>query len=131
MEAHFPAGTWFSAWDEAGAEPPVVAGPAGRLERLAAPLGDVPVHFRGGVVLALQQGGLTTAAVRASGVTLVVALPEQARVGPHAVWLGYVWRAWRAPLPCCVPAASRWLPHGPSRRAWGHSLCRQSTCVWA
>lgn len=90
MEAHFPAGTWYSAWDEAGAEPPVFAGPAGRLERLAAPLGAVPVHFRGGVVLALQRGGLTTTAARASGVTLVVALPEQARLGLHAVWVGCV-----------------------------------------
>lgn len=80
MEAHFPAGTWFSAWDEAGAEPPVVAGRAGRREALPAPLGHVPVHLRGGAVLPLQAPGLTTAAVRASALTLVVALPEQARL---------------------------------------------------
>lgn len=79
VEAHFPAGTWFSAWDEAGAEAPIVAGRAGRQEKLAAPLGHVPVHLRGGAVLPLQAAGLTTAAVRASGLTLVVALPEQAR----------------------------------------------------
>ena len=80
VEAHFPAGTWYSAWDEAGAEPPVVAGRAGRRETLPASLGHVPVHLRGGAVLPLQAAGLTTAAVRASGLTLVVALPKQARL---------------------------------------------------
>ena len=86
VEAHFLEGTWFSAWDEAGTEPPVVAGRAGRRETLSAPLGHVPVHLRGGTVLPLQAPGLTTAAVRASGLTLVVALPEQARLC-HTVWL--------------------------------------------
>ena len=79
MEAHFPAGTWYSAWDEAGGEAPILSEPAGRREALAAPLGHVPVHLRGGAVLPLQAGGPTTAAARASGLTLVVALPEQAR----------------------------------------------------
>ncbi|KAK9835041.1 hypothetical protein WJX81_006384 [Elliptochloris bilobata] len=83
VEAYFPAGTWYDAWDEAGAAPPVVAGPGGRRERLAAPLGDVPVHLRGGAVLPLQAPGLTTAAAREGGLTLVVALPEQGGAVPE------------------------------------------------
>ncbi len=59
----------------------MVAGPGGRRERLDAPLGAVPVHFRGGAVLPLHAGALTTAAARASALTLVAALPEPARTG--------------------------------------------------
>ncbi len=81
VSAYFPAGTWYDAWDEGGNAPAVVAGPDGRSERLDAPLGAVPVHYRGGVVLPLHAGGLTTAAARASALTLVAALPEPARTG--------------------------------------------------
>lgn len=81
VSAYFPAGTWYDAWDEGGDAPAVVAGPDGRSERLDAPLGAVPVHYRGGVVLPLHAGGLTTAAARASALTLVAALPEPARTG--------------------------------------------------
>ncbi|KAF8062771.1 Alpha-glucosidase [Scenedesmus sp. PABB004] len=71
VSAHFTAGAWYSAWDYSR-----LSVPAGRVVQLAAPLGEVPVHFRGGAVLATQPArALVTRDVRFTPVTLVVTLP--------------------------------------------------------
>jgi hypothetical protein len=69
--AYFPAGTWYSLWDDSQVNGPATA-------TLNAPLGDVPVHVRGGAIIAMQQPGNTTHAVRVSPVSLIVALPAAA-----------------------------------------------------
>ncbi len=43
---------------------------------LDAALGDIPVHMVGGAALAMQEGGMTTAQVKRSPLTVVVALPS-------------------------------------------------------
>jgi len=69
--AYFPAGTWYSLWDYSQQNGPATA-------TLQAPLGDIPVHVRGGAVVAMQQQENTTHGVRRSPLTLVVALPAAA-----------------------------------------------------
>ena len=69
--AYFPAGTWYSLWDYSQQDGPATA-------TLQAPLGDVPVHVRGGAVVAMQHQENTTYGVRRSPITLVVALPAAA-----------------------------------------------------
>jgi hypothetical protein len=61
--------------------PPHATGPA--TVELAAPLGHVPVHLRGGTITPMQQAAMTTRDVRASNITLVLALP-QAKQQPSA-----------------------------------------------
>ena len=71
--------------DVPGATQPVLVGTAcreGRTETFAAPTGEIPLHVRGGSALAMQQAALTTAEVKRSPLTVVVALPRV--VGPGA-----------------------------------------------
>ncbi|KAF8062770.1 Alpha-glucosidase [Scenedesmus sp. PABB004] len=83
VSAHFTAGAWYSAWDYSR-----LSVPAGRVVQLAAPLGEVPVHFRGGAVLATQPArALVTRDVRFTPVTLVVTLPA-APSGPRGAAAG-------------------------------------------
>lgn len=42
---------------------------------LDAPLGTIPLHMLGGTILPMQRAGMTTSEVKASPLTLVVALP--------------------------------------------------------
>lgn len=70
VKPHFTAGTWYSAWDYARLN--VTQGAA---VKLAAPLGDVPVHIRGGAIVPLQSYAPVTRDVRYSPVTLIVTLP--------------------------------------------------------
>ena len=75
VHAYFPAGVWYDAFTHAQLR-------GGRSHSLEAPLGSVPVHFRGGSIVPLQRPGLTSAAVRRSPFTLVVALPALVRPAP-------------------------------------------------
>ncbi|KAK9814514.1 hypothetical protein WJX72_007179 [[Myrmecia] bisecta] len=78
VDAYFPSGLWYSVWDHR----PVDARAGGVNVTLAAPLGEVPVHVRAGSVVPLQQAGMTTAAVKASALTLLAALrPPLAHLG--------------------------------------------------
>jgi hypothetical protein len=80
VSAYFPAGTWYSIWDHSCLTGPLTA-------ELAAPLGEVPVHVRGGAILPRQQAANTSAAVRRSEVELLVALgaaPAVGRQRPYA-----------------------------------------------
>ncbi|PSC70424.1 alpha-xylosidase 1 [Micractinium conductrix] len=73
VDAYFPPGVWHSLWATGEV---VDAGTDGTTKRLPAPLGDVPLHMRGGTALWMQREALTTAAVARSPLTAVVALPE-------------------------------------------------------
>lgn len=76
-DAYFPAGTWYSLYD--GSVIDNSAG-AGRTVTLHAGLtDDVPLHIAGGVIIPLGPGGLTTKAAREGDLTLVVALPREAK----------------------------------------------------
>jgi len=73
VEAYFPAGIWHSLFDTSTVD----ARDGGAWAHLPAPLGHVPLHVRGGAVVPLQRGAMTTREVRASPLTLVVALQPQ------------------------------------------------------
>ena len=73
MDAYFPPGTWYSLWGDASVD----AGNEGVSKTLNAPLGDVPVHARGGSVLPMQRPALLTQGVRSSPLRLVVHLPRK------------------------------------------------------
>lgn len=77
VRAYFPRGIWYSMWNPSHVD----ALAYGVHETLAAPLGHVPLHVRGGTVVAMQQAALTTTEVRSSPLTLVVALAPE--VTPH------------------------------------------------
>jgi alpha-D-xyloside xylohydrolase len=77
VEAYFPRGTWYSL---VGASR-VVSG-KGQTEVLPAPWDSPPpVHIRGGHIVPMQQGGLTTAAARRTPFSIVVALPDASVLG--------------------------------------------------
>ena len=81
VSAYFPQGVWYDAWDVA---PPIVAPSQGMRLTLHVPLGDVPVHVRGGSILPMSRidrrvGSLTTNDVRAAPLSLLVALPRPVR----------------------------------------------------
>lgn len=70
VAAYFPRGVWYSLWDDSIVD--VASG--GSWRKLAAPLGEVPLHVRGGAVIPMQDAEMTTAAVHSSPLTLLVAL---------------------------------------------------------
>ncbi|KAF8062769.1 alpha-glucosidase [Scenedesmus sp. PABB004] len=76
---YFTAGAWYSAWDYSR-----LSAPAGRAVPLDAPLGEIPVHFRGGAVLPMQGYAPVTRDIRLAPVTLVVALPAEPSRGARA-----------------------------------------------
>lgn len=77
VEAYFPKGTWYSLGDATR----VVSG-KGQTEVLPAPWDSPPpVHIRGGHIVPMQQGGLTTAAARRTPFSIVVALPDASVLG--------------------------------------------------
>ena len=75
MEAYFPPGIWYSLWGGASVD----AGDEGVSRTLAAPLGHIPVHARGGSILPMQRPALLTQEVRNSPLRLMVHLPRQVR----------------------------------------------------
>ena len=80
-DAYFPAGTWYDLYD--GSVIDNSAG-KGRTVTLAAGMtDDVPLHIAGGLILPLGPGGLTTKAAREGDLTLVVAMPREARPSWH------------------------------------------------
>jgi hypothetical protein len=73
ISPYFTAGAWYSAWDYS---PLIIEGSNGQAVEMEVPLGEIPVHYRGGTVVPLQQYAPVTRDVRYSPVTLVVALPS-------------------------------------------------------
>ena len=73
VTAYFPAGVWYSLWDNSH----VNAGRHGCSRTLTATLGDVPLHVRGGAIVPMQQPAMVTDAVRSSPLTLFVALAPE------------------------------------------------------
>ena len=71
-EGYFPKGLWYNLFDNTTVD----AHDAGKPVMLDLPMGHVGVHMRGGTILPMQQPALVTADVRASPLTLVVALPH-------------------------------------------------------
>jgi len=71
VEAYFPPGVWYSLWDDQTID----AGEKGLTKTLPAPLGDVPVHARGGSIVPAQRPALVTRDVRTSPLRLLVHLP--------------------------------------------------------
>lgn len=70
----------YSAWDLSRMD--VNAGSSQR-RKLSAPLGDVPLHLRGGTIVPMQtRPALVTRDVRTSPITLVVALASAPCTGP-------------------------------------------------
>ena len=72
VTGYFPQGKWYSLWDDKSS---VDASRGGISQTLEAPLGDIPVHMRGGSILPMQVFAMTTAAVRASPLSLLAAMP--------------------------------------------------------
>ncbi|WIA23387.1 hypothetical protein OEZ85_000147 [Tetradesmus obliquus] len=75
IRPYFTAGNWYSAWDFKR-----LRVPTGRPVQLAASVGDIPVHIRGGAILPMQVTPSlpnVTRDVRWQPVTLVVALPAE------------------------------------------------------
>ena len=81
VEAFFPPGVWYSLWDDETID----AGDEGATKTLLAPLGDVPVHARGGSIVPMQQAALVTRDVMTSPLRLLVHLPGQVRVDVRVV----------------------------------------------
>ena len=71
VTAYFPQGVWYSLWDDEVIRP----GDGGETKTLPAPLGDVPVHARGGSIVPVQRPALVTRDVRTSPLRLLVHLP--------------------------------------------------------
>lgn len=101
VRAYFPRGVWYSLWDDSHVD----AVAHGVRETLAAPLGHVPVHVRGGAVVAMQRAAPTTTEVRGSPLTLVVALAPEVAV--PALHNSDTARSVFAPF--CAPAVARAL----------------------
>jgi hypothetical protein len=88
--AYFPAGIWHDLWpvDKPAAaagsaqDTAAVRGPVVRT--LHVPIGDVPLHVRGGSIVPLQRAAITTIGVRTSPVTLIVALEHEGTKRPAA-----------------------------------------------
>ena len=71
-EGYFPKGKWYNLFDNTTID----AHEGGRSVTLDLPMGHVGVHMPGGSILPMQQPALVTADVRASALTLLVALPH-------------------------------------------------------
>lgn len=71
-EGFFPEGKWYNLFDNTTVD----THDGGKLVTLDLPMGHVGVHMPGGTILPLQQAALVTADVRASALTLLVALPH-------------------------------------------------------
>lgn len=83
VEPYFTAGTWYSAWDYSA-----LRVKKGRNVQLDAPLGHVPVHFRGGAIIPMQRTQTlpkVTRDVRFTPITLVVTLPAATSLGGESV----------------------------------------------
>eukprot|EP01018_Ginkgo_biloba_P027126 Gb_06380 [translate_table: standard] len=70
VEAYFPKGSWYNLFDMSKA-----LKSKGQYVTLEAPMDTINVHLREGMVLPMQQGGLTTREARKTPFTLVVAFP--------------------------------------------------------
>jgi len=70
VRGYFPAGLWFSLFDDA------IISSSGEFVDLDTPLLATNAHVRGGVIVPMQDFGMTTAEVTASPYTLLVALCE-------------------------------------------------------
>lgn len=77
VTGYFPRGAWHALWN---GSTDVDASKGGRHVALSTPLGESNVHVRAGSIVPLQRPALTTAAVRASPVALLVALPSSLQV---------------------------------------------------
>lgn len=69
VKAYLPEGLWHDAFTNKSLT-------GGTQVELDSPLGHVSVLYRGGSIIPLQQGRLTTAEVRMSPFNLVIALPR-------------------------------------------------------
>lgn len=70
-EAYFPRGKWYNLFDNTTID----TQDAGKSVTLDLPMGHVGVHMMGGTILPMQQPASVTADVKASPLTLAVALP--------------------------------------------------------
>jgi alpha-glucosidase (family GH31 glycosyl hydrolase) len=77
---------WYSLWGDASVD----AGDKGVTRTLTAPLGDVPVHARGGKILPMQRPALLTRDVRNSPLRLMVHLTRQVR--PSEIFPLWLWQ---------------------------------------
>ena len=92
--AYFPAGVWHDLWaidkpaaaaaEAAGSAKAAAAVRGPSMQTLSVPIGDVPLHVRGGSIVPMQRAASTTAEVRTSPVTLVVALEHEGAKPPAA-----------------------------------------------
>ena len=73
VKGYFPQAAWHALWNGSS---DVDASKGGKYEVLATPLGESNVHVRGGAIVPLQEAALTTAAVRDSPLSLLIALPH-------------------------------------------------------
>lgn len=71
-EGYFPKGKWYNLFDNTTVD----THEGGKLVTLDLPMGHVGVHTPAGTILPLQQAAPVTAEVRASALTLLVALPH-------------------------------------------------------
>lgn len=73
VQAFFPPGTWHSMWGDGEV---VSSEDGGETVTVRAPLGEIPVplHLRGGTAVWMQRDALTTAEVKRSPLTAVLAL---------------------------------------------------------
>ena len=71
-EGYFPKGKWYNLFDNTTID----THDGGKSVTLDLPMGHVGAHMMGGSILPMQPPALVTAAVRASPLTLVVALPH-------------------------------------------------------
>lgn len=71
-KGYFPKGLWYNLFDNTTIDAHV----GGKSVMLDLPMGHVAVHMMGGTILPMQQPALVTADVRASPLTLVIALPH-------------------------------------------------------
>ena len=111
---YFPRSKWYSIWDHS-----VVNASAGGIsQRLDAPLGDIPVHVRGGTVLPMQDFAMTTTAARETPLSLLAAMPaDLVRVGALGPCLGWQWTAaaGSAVRLTCNPSVAQ------PRYSWAHA----------
>ena len=67
VKAYFPGGRWWNLFNY-----DQVASTKGTVAVLNAPLGTIPVHVRQGSIIPMQEGGLTTAAAKATPFSLLL-----------------------------------------------------------
>ena len=96
VTGYFPQGKWYSLWDDKSS---VDASRGGTSQTLKAPLGDIPIHVRGGSILPMQGFAMTTAAVRATPLSLLAAMP--ADLVSLDVYMSAIWDV-LIDLKCCA-----------------------------